>query len=548
MSLRVWLPLTKDLRNQGLDDVTVTNNGATFDANGKLGGCYSFDGNDDYISLTGECLYNIIKGGTNSFSISFWIYQADSTRAIIFGDYGLAGGIGFNIELTASHIVRFYWNGSPDLNISQINVGTATWSHVVLVYDTTHLYGYLNGNLIYTYTGTLVVKNKTSGSYYLGRDRRTGTTALNGKLNDVRIYDHALSPLEIKHISQGLILHYPLNRGGWGNNNILINSNFDLRYTQSSGWDTEKNGTQLANSWGGYNSGVSNPSTVYHAHLKELNGEWVYEYIKTANETWLGISQGGLNSKLTAGKTYTFSWEQYCVSGSNYVQTGLYYFKTGATSANFHLGLIYGNVDRELGKWQKFSRTFIAPEDGDYSKNMSWYIYGYSGNGIVYVRHPKLEEGNTATPWSPSPLDTLATTLGLNDNIEYDTSGYSNNGTRIGTFSWTSDTPKYTISTKFNGAEVIVVPFTCGSISEAVTVACWGYESNWNVSTAERLIGAATNSSGWCIGDYGSENTLFAFYANGGYNGASGFKQLSSGWHHFVITFDGFNLIYYVDG
>lgn len=119
----------------------------------------------------------------------------------------------------------------------------------------------------------------------------------------------------------------------------------------------------------------------------------MYEYIKTASETWLGISQGGLNSKLIAGKTYTFSWEQYCVSGSNYVQTGLYYFKTGATSANFHLGLIYGNVGRELGKWQKFSRTFIAPEDGDYSKNMSWYIYGASGNGIVYVRHPKLELG-----------------------------------------------------------------------------------------------------------------------------------------------------------
>lgn len=42
MSLRVWLPLTKDLRNQGLDDVTVTNNGATFSSAGKLGGCYTF--------------------------------------------------------------------------------------------------------------------------------------------------------------------------------------------------------------------------------------------------------------------------------------------------------------------------------------------------------------------------------------------------------------------------------------------------------------------------------------------------------------------------
>ena len=224
MSLRVWLPLNGTLDNQGLDDIVVTNNGATIDNSGKIGKCYSFDGNDDYISLTGNCLYNIIKGGASSFSISFWIYQADSTRAIIFGDYGLAGGIGFNIELTTSHCIRFYWNGSPDLGISQINIGTTTWNHVVLVYDTIHLYGYLNGNLVYTYTGALTVKNKTSGSYYLGRDSRTGGTALNGKMNDVRIYDHALSPMEVKQISQGLILHYPLNNNGWGQENLLINS------------------------------------------------------------------------------------------------------------------------------------------------------------------------------------------------------------------------------------------------------------------------------------------------------------------------------------
>lgn len=38
MALQVWLPLTKDLRNQGLAQVSVTNNGATYTPESKLGG------------------------------------------------------------------------------------------------------------------------------------------------------------------------------------------------------------------------------------------------------------------------------------------------------------------------------------------------------------------------------------------------------------------------------------------------------------------------------------------------------------------------------
>jgi hypothetical protein len=44
MALRVWLPLNGTLENKGISDVTVTNNGATVDNNGKIGKCYSFNG------------------------------------------------------------------------------------------------------------------------------------------------------------------------------------------------------------------------------------------------------------------------------------------------------------------------------------------------------------------------------------------------------------------------------------------------------------------------------------------------------------------------
>lgn len=43
MSLLVWLPLIKenDLQNRGLLKARVTNNGMTYNSNGKIGGCYS---------------------------------------------------------------------------------------------------------------------------------------------------------------------------------------------------------------------------------------------------------------------------------------------------------------------------------------------------------------------------------------------------------------------------------------------------------------------------------------------------------------------------
>lgn len=37
MALQIWLPLTGDLHNQGLNQITVTNNEATANDNGKIG-------------------------------------------------------------------------------------------------------------------------------------------------------------------------------------------------------------------------------------------------------------------------------------------------------------------------------------------------------------------------------------------------------------------------------------------------------------------------------------------------------------------------------
>ena len=73
MSLRVWLPLDGDLRNLGVSNITVTNDGATIDNNGKIGKCYSFNGTNNKIIIDNFSV-------DNEWSYGCWLYSATSTR------------------------------------------------------------------------------------------------------------------------------------------------------------------------------------------------------------------------------------------------------------------------------------------------------------------------------------------------------------------------------------------------------------------------------------------------------------------------------------
>lgn len=528
-----------EIKNQGLDTIAViTNNTNNFQEEGKI--------SNTSLDVSGHYAFRVpslVK--KRVFSCAFWYKPiTDSSlsdnwrKIIVFDTYtsdGSTTGAIFRFESSygyqsssTTYCISIHNNvGEP---IASIGTGLGEtdgwnkWHHITITADGTTLRCYRNG--IQVATGNMNNGGMLQGIVHIGY---SGNRPI-GRLNDFRLYDNCLSPEEVKKISQGLLLHYPLNRKGFGQDNILINTHFDSRYSQTTGWDTTKNGTLMASSWGGYNSGVTNQATVYHAHLKEFNGEWVYEYIKTANESWLGISQGGLQSKLTAGKTYTFSWEEYHVDGVNRVGTGLYYYKTGATSANFHLGIKQASeVTRDIGRWQKYTYTFTAPNDADWSKNMSWYVYGhYNGNGTFYLRHIKLEEGSIPTPWSPNPTDIFINLFDFNSTLEYDTSGFNNHGTRIGAFDWTSDTPKYSVSQVFSGSQRIEAPFNPGN-SPTFTVAGWFYHTSGTT-----YYGAKNDYNTFiCL-----EGGRYFVYNSPGSASVGNWTSTANTWQHVVLVHD----------
>ena len=207
MALRVWLPLNGNINNYGISDVIVTNNGATVDNNGKIGQCYRFGNgnassnginlNNNFVSIGKEC------------SISVWVNPAGNHyhyngTIISSGDwnhtcwtFGLSQD-NSQVDLLSSGYNR-YVNCPIPLN---------TWTHLVCTRKNGVATLYKNGIQIATSSSYGDLASDASNTY-IGRETyANGYFTFNGKLNDIRIYDHCLSPKEVKEISKGLCLHY----------------------------------------------------------------------------------------------------------------------------------------------------------------------------------------------------------------------------------------------------------------------------------------------------------------------------------------------------
>ena len=242
MSLQVWLPLNGNIQNNGLCNTIITTNNITYNDNGKIGKCAYFNGSDSYISLSSQAINDCFKGSNQAVTVAFWIKHADTNRALLFGDYGLTGGINFNIELPASSTpyLRWYWGGTPDQTIgTNVCPPDSTWHHCIIIYTGTKLKVYKDGILNAEVDLTLASKTKTNGTWYIGRDNRTGVTAFQGYLNDFRVYNHALTDSEIQEIYNTKVFHYQLNnlKTGIGNHHItfLPTEYQEVQYLESIG-------------------------------------------------------------------------------------------------------------------------------------------------------------------------------------------------------------------------------------------------------------------------------------------------------------------------
>ena len=503
MSLQVWLPLNGNLNNQGLSAVTST--GGTVNNTGILGKCYACS-SSSYITIQNPVTDKY------DFSFSFWMKVPTTLSSVgAWNTMFLFRVLNINNNSTETS-VGISWTDYNNIKIydeaNHQNIWMAPgnqfnydkWCHYTITHtgndSSTTIKVYTDGILRGTFNNShrLVLR---SGNILLG----SGINPSYGPIyfNDFRLYDHCLSAKEVKEISKGLLCHYKLDNNGFGNPNLIT--------TMSSGGRTTLNGKY------GLNADFSQNADTYG---------------------YFNVSPA-----LELDSTYTLSFDV-----SNFPVGGAWNFKLW-NNANYDIGTIT--------KDGHYTYTFVPSESKLPSGyNLTKFLFDDGGRtnpvGMVYFTNFKIEKGNKSTPWCPHTSDSLYISLGLDSTTESDCSGLSNNGTKIGGLS-SSTNPlsiRYESCYDFDGSTgSIQIPNLSTLVpSGEFTMNCWIYHDNtWSSKGYETIFGGP---SGFELEAKNSSTNSPVLYAYSWGKGSAVYEL--NKWNMITMTRNASEAKFYING
>ena len=238
-----------DMSGQGNDGVMTDMDPATDWVDGKVGsGAMDFDGSDDYIET------NYVLPTTN---LSYGAWGKSSATGFdnrMMGNADATGGLsGADIIWGATSANQIYVvtrnganNNSRDIiDAPAPNLGTG-WHHIfVTISSTEGAKLYYDGNLIGSKSSATAITSSLTTR--IGRDGN-GTSAFNGQVDDVRLYNRALSASEITNLYNSQKAAFPTVSKPTLSDGLVGYWNFDTGVGGSTVYDmspgtTTNNGT-----------------------------------------------------------------------------------------------------------------------------------------------------------------------------------------------------------------------------------------------------------------------------------------------------------------
>lgn len=486
MSLRIWMPLTSDLRNIGVEPMTIPSLPSTASfVDGKLGKCLtaSSSTNIDFIC---PGLPDILAEG-RAYTLTCWVKSADISAWCI----RLASGSGLwygNNNSNPRWVINDCNNNGKRITSQEISSDTANWHHIACVVDKTvpgvgTCINYIDGELDASYP--TAEWNTTSLTPEAGTTFRINPYI--AKLNDIRLYDHALSKKEVQLIARGLICHYKLD--GFGG----LPNLYDFESIKSK-WVAD--GTTC----------VDYTDPVYGNVLKANTTTANKRIYRLVQNVWF------------SGQTYTVS----------------FLAKASQNGAVCKLSRSNGDWTSDIPlttEWKRYSGQInctLTPSD-----NYGTLTFRLVDTNIdYYLTQVKLELGSKRTVYMPGVGDSNYNRLGYDSVTEYDVSGNGYDGTKTGTFTYDANSARYSVSTSFDGStnyiEANPLPAETKSISIWVKTS-WTTPSNHSILVIDKQGGLSIGLStgGNIITNVDSAGTRYAI---------SSTNYTANQWNHIVVV------------
>lgn len=162
----------------------LTNTAVTINQSGKVGTSYLSNASSQKLQS------NLATPIVGNFSLNAWIYKtAGNTDDALIFQQGNNSSIGFGLYLWSD--TRFYIRINSTIHTSNYYVPLNTWINVSVVYNGSNIKIYINSTLQQTITNTTNPTSSTIRSLFYG------TSQFYGKIDEVAIYNTALTQTEI---------------------------------------------------------------------------------------------------------------------------------------------------------------------------------------------------------------------------------------------------------------------------------------------------------------------------------------------------------------
>jgi len=512
-------------------------------AGGKFGKGGTFDGSGDYVYSSDDVL-----SGASEYSISFWMNRDSSSSGIGYIMY--LGGLPYVYSDDSNGHLRHRAN---DTNLNSSNLSDDTWYHVVVMNDGSTSKIYINGELDAQAADTI----GNHSEVYIGRNGSSGNSYFYGKLDEIRVYNRALSPREVKKLYEwapGPVLHLKMDEGSWdGTAGEVVDISGNGYHGTASGSATTTRGKfgKGASINGSTNDYVGIGQDVFSGITKFTISMW-YKRPDNDNAGYIfyGIPRPYIYDNSSTIRTLSFRANTGSVTTSALNDDTWYYLtftNDGSLTKVYINGVFEGEIADSLGT---HSGLYFGYDGGTNYMNANMddvRIYDY-----VRTQDQILEDMNGGGPAQKSPVLHLSFDEGFGDTA-YDSSGFGNDGTLDASTGGTNttETAMWEKSGKIKGAMELDGTddyINAGSDTSLdnmgdMTITAWVKPYSLGPSNYGRIADKdnTANGDGWLFAMNSSNRFYFSHDTT-----STNVERISANnsitlneWQHLAVTWDG---------